>query len=162
MEGKTVKESCFILTKIMTQQHTNPAGNVHGGIIAKLIDDACGVVSYRHARCNVVTASIDRIDFLGPVFVGDVLSIKASLNYVGKTSMEIGARVEAENLITGEVRHTATAYLTSVALDQQGNPKKIPSAIMETDEEIRRHREAEVRREKRLAEKKLRKDSEQS
>jgi uncharacterized protein (TIGR00369 family) len=107
----------------MTQQHTNPAGNVHGGIIAKLIDDACGVVSYRHARSNVVTASIDRIDFFGPVYVGDVLTVKASLNYVGRTSMEIGARVEAESLVTGEIRHTASAYITSVALDERVAPR---------------------------------------
>jgi len=155
MEGKTVGESSFVLSKVMTQQHTNPAGNVHGGIIAKLIDDACGVVSYRHARSNVVTASIDRIDFFGPVYVGDVLTVKASLNYVGKTSMEIGARVEAESLVTGEIRHTASAYLTSVALDEQGSPKEIPPVLLQTEEEIRRHQEAEARRVKRLAERKM-------
>jgi len=155
MEGKTVAESSFVLSKVMTQQHTNPAGNVHGGIIAKLIDDACGVVSYRHARSNVVTASIDRIDFFGPVYVGDVLTVKASLNYVGRTSMEIGARVEAESLVTGEIRHTASAYLTSVALDEQGSPKQIPPVLLQTEEEIRRHQEAEARRVKRLAERKM-------
>lgn len=155
MNGKTVGESSFVLSKVMTQQHTNPAGNVHGGIIAKLIDDACGVVSYRHARSNVVTASIDRIDFFGPVYVGDVLTVKASLNFVGKSSMEIGARVEAESLVTGEIRHTASAYLTSVAIDEQGNPRAVPPVILNSEEETRRHQEAEARRVKRLAERKM-------
>ena len=137
----------------MIPQDANPAGNVHGGVIMKLIDTAGGVVAIRHARGNVVTASIDRLDFLHQVFIGDFVTLRASLNFVGKTSMEVGVRVEAENLITGETRHTSTAYLTFVALDSNGRPMPLPALILETDDEQRRNIEANVRRENRLAEK---------
>jgi len=155
MEGKTVKETSVVIAQEMNPQDANPAGNVHGGVIMKLIDTAAGVVAKRHAGCNVVTASIDSLDFHNPVYVGDVVFFKASINYVGNTSMEVGVRVEAENPITGEVRHTASAYLTFVALDEKGKPKKVPKLILETEEEKRRYREAERRREIRLSEKKL-------
>ena len=154
MEGKRVKDSSVTMAQMMIPQDANPAGNVHGGVVVKIIDEAAGVVAARHARSNVVTASIDRMDFHHPVFVGDVLFFKASLNLVGRTSMEIGVRVEAENLITGEVRHAASAYLTYVALDKHGKPSEIPPLILETEEEKRRNSEAKARREIRLAEKK--------
>jgi acyl-CoA hydrolase len=154
MEGKRVKDSSVIMAQMMIPQDANPAGNVHGGVVVKIIDEAAGVVAARHARSNVVTASIDRMDFHHPVFVGDVLFFKASLNLVGRTSMEIGVRVEAENLLTGEVRHAASAYLTFVALDQHGKPREIPPLILEIEAEMRRNREAKTRREIRLAEKK--------
>jgi uncharacterized protein (TIGR00369 family) len=154
MEGKRVQDSSVVMAQMMIPQDANPAGNVHGGVVVKLIDEAAGVVASRHARSNVVTASIDRMDFHTPVFVGDLLTVTAGLNLVGKTSMEIGVRVEAENLITGEVRHAATAYLTYVALDTQGRPRAVPPLILETDEEKRRSQEAARRRETRLAEKK--------
>lgn len=154
MEGKRVRDSSVIMAQMMIPQDANPAGNVHGGVVVKIIDEAAGVVSARHARSNVVTASIDRMDFHNPVFVGDVLFVKASLNLVGRTSMEIGVRVEAENLITGEVRHAASAYLTYVALDAQGRPREVPPLILEAEEEKLRNREARERREVRLAEKK--------
>lgn len=154
MEGKRVKDSSVTIAQMMIPQDANPAGNIHGGVIVKLIDTAAGVVASRHARSNVVTASIDRLDFHHPVFIGDLLFFKASLNFVGRTSMELGVRVEAENLLTGEVLHTASAYLTYVALDKDGRPRPVPPLILETDEEIRRNREATMRREARLAEKK--------
>ena len=154
MEGKRIKDSSVTMAQMMIPQDANPAGNVHGGVVVKIIDEAAGVVAARHARSNVVTASIDRMDFHHPVFVGDVLFFKASLNLVGRTSMEIGVRVEAENLLTGEVRHAASAYLTYVALDQRGKPTEIPPLILETDGDKRRNREAKARREIRLAEKK--------
>ena len=154
MEGKRVKDSSVIMAQMMIPQDANPAGNVHGGVVVKIIDEAAGVVAARHSRSNVVTASIDRMDFHNPVFVGDVLFFKASLNFVGRTSMEIGVRVEAENLITGVVRHAASAYLTYVALDHQGKPREVPPLILETEEERRRNSEAKQRREVRLAEKK--------
>jgi len=152
MQGKTVKESAVIMTYVMGPQEVNIAGNVHGGVIMKLIDTAAGVVAMRHARANAVTASIDRLDFHYPVFSGDLVTLKASLNYVGRTSMEIGVRVETENLLTGEVRHTASAYLTYVALDKSGRPTPLPPLILETEEEKRRNREAQQRRELRLKE----------
>jgi uncharacterized protein (TIGR00369 family) len=154
LEGKKAKESSVIMAQVMVPQDVNPAGNVHGGVIMKLIDTTAGVVASRHARSNVVTASIDRLDFHHPVFVGDLLFLKGNLNMVGRTSMEIGVRVEAENLITGELRHTASAYLTFVALDKNGRPCEVPPLILETEEEARRNREAKIRKALRLAEKK--------
>jgi acyl-CoA hydrolase len=152
MEGKRVKDSSVITAQMMIPQDANPAGNVHGGVVVKVIDEAAGVVAARHARCNVVTASIDRLDLHTPVLVGDLLFFKASLNFVGRTSMEIGVRVEAENLMTGEVRHAASAYLTFVAIDRLGRPVPVPPLILETDEERRRNGEARARRAVRLAE----------
>jgi len=146
MKEKTVSETSVTMAQVMLPQDTNPAGNVHGGVIMKLIDSAAAVVASRHARCNTVTASIDRLVFHHPVFVGDMLFLKASMNMVGKSSMEIGVRVEAENYVTGEVRHTASAYLTFVALDEKGKPREVPGLIFETEEEKRRNVEAHMRK----------------
>ncbi len=154
MEGKRIKDSSVITAQMMIPQDANPAGNVHGGVVVKIIDEAAGVVAARHSRTNVVTASIDRLDLHTPVLVGDLLFFKASLNFVGRTSMEIGVRVEAENLMTGAVRHAASAYLTYVAIDRQGKPTPVPPLILDTDDERRRNREAKARREMRLAERK--------
>ena len=120
----------------------------------KLIDTIAGAVATRHARVNVVTVSIDRLVFYSPVFVGDLLTLKASLNMVGTTSMEVGVRVETENLLLGEVRHTASAYLTMVALGTDGRPLRVPPLILETDEDLRRNREAIARKKVRLEERK--------
>ena len=152
MEGKRIRESVIIMAQLMNPEDANLAGNVHGGVIMKLIDNAAGCAAARHSRSNVVTASIDRLDFYNPVFVGDIVTIKASLNFVGKTSMELGVRVEAENLITGHIRHTASAYLTFVALDSNGRPMPLSPLIVETDEEKRRNQQAKNRRMTRLAE----------
>jgi acyl-CoA hydrolase len=137
----------------MQPADANPAGNVHGGTIMKLIDNAAGVVAFRHSRCNSVTASVDQIDFHYPAFIGDLLTIKASLNLVGRTSMEIGARVESENLLTGQTRHIASAYLTFVSLDNNLKPVLVPGLIFETEKEKQRNQAAQARREIRLAEK---------
>lgn len=154
MEGKRVKESCATIAHVMEPQDANPAGNVHGGVIMKHIDTAAGVVAVRHARCNAVTASIDRLDFFTPVFIGNLLALKACVNMVGRTSMEIGVRATAEDLLSGKVRHVASAYLTFVALDETLKPRRIPPLILESDNERRRNREAAERRKMRLAEKK--------
>lgn len=153
MEGKRVRESRIVMAQVMNPQDANPAGNVHGGVIMKLIDTAAGSVAVRHARANAVTASIDRLDFHHPVFIGDFVTFRAGLNLVGRTSMEVGVRVESENLVTGERRHTASAYMTFVALDKNGKPMPLPPLILETEEEKRRNREARARRQTRLAEK---------
>ncbi len=150
MEGKTVDQSRIIMTQLMNPQDANHAGNVHGGVIMKLIDTAAAVVAVKHCRRNVVTASIDRLDLLRPVFIGDLVTFKASLNLVGRTSMEIGVRVEAENLRTGEIRKAASAYLTYVALGKDGRPREVPPLILETVEDKRRNCEAKARREARL------------
>ncbi|OGO25325.1 MAG: acyl-CoA thioesterase [Chloroflexi bacterium RBG_16_50_9] len=152
MESKNVKESSVEMAQVMTPQDVNIAGNVHGGVIMRLVDTAAALAATRHARSNVVTASIDRLDFLHPVYVGDLVTLKASLNMVGRTSMEVGVRVEAEDPLTGKIRHVASAYLTFVALDKQGKPKPMPPLILATQEEQRRNREAQARREVRLHE----------
>ena len=104
----------------MNPQDANPAGNVHGGVIMKLIDTAAGAAAVKHSRANCVTASIDRLDFHHPVFIGDLVTLRAGITYTGKSSMEVGVRVEAENLLTGKTRHTVSAYMTFVALDKNG------------------------------------------
>jgi len=138
------------MTRIMMPVDANVLGNVFGGAILKLVDELAAVVAFRHARKNVVTASIDRVDFHSPVYVGDLLSLKAGLNYVGRSSMEVGVRAEAENPLTGEVRHTGTCHLTYVALDEEGKPAPVPRLRVETEEERRRFEEAERRRKRRL------------
>jgi len=153
MNGKTVSETSVTMAQVMLPQDANPAGNVHGGVVMKLIDTAAAVVASRHARSNTVTASLDRLDFHHPVFVGDLLFLKASINMAGRTSMEIGVRVEAENFITGEVRHTSSAYLTFVALDENSRPKAVPPLVFENDEERRRNQEALMRKKMRLDQK---------
>jgi uncharacterized protein (TIGR00369 family) len=153
VDGKCSEDSSIIMTQQMTPQDANLAGNVHGGVIMKFIDTAALAVAVRHARANAVTASIDRMDFHYPVFVGDLLIAQASLNFVGKTSMEIGVRVETENLMTGNVQHTSTAYLTFVALDKSGRPMTLPPLLLKTEEEQRQNTEAKIRRETRLKEK---------
>ncbi len=158
MDGKKVSESIVTTAQLMNPENANPAGNVHGGDIMKLIDTAGGVAASRHARAHTVTASIDRIDFHHPVFIGDFLILKASVNFVGKTSMEVGVRVEAENIITGEKRHTGSAYLTFVALDANKRPMPLPPLMLETDVDKHRNAEAAERRLMRLAEKKNEKE----
>jgi acyl-CoA hydrolase len=153
MKGKKVAESTVIMAQEMRPQDANSAGNVHGGTIMKLIETAAGVVAARHARTDVVTVSVDRMDFYHTVLVGQFLTMRASLNYVGKTSMEVGVRVESENPITGVRKHTSTAYLTFVALNKKGRPTPLPPVIRETKEQERRHQEAEARRQTRLLEK---------
>jgi uncharacterized protein (TIGR00369 family) len=154
MEGKPVSDSAVMMAQLMNPEDANPAGNVHGGVIMKLIDNAAGVVAARHARSNVVTASIDRLDFIRPAFIGDLVILRASLNHAGRTSVEVGVRVEAEDLLTGDVRHTASAYLTFVALDKNGSPLKVPCLILESDDDRRRNQEAMARREMRINERK--------
>lgn len=150
MDVKQVKDSSVTLSHIFMPQDANPAGNVHGGVIVKIIDNAAAVVAFRHARCNVVTASVDKIDFFSPGYIGNLLTVKASINMVGRSSMEIGVRAETEDLLTGEIRHVVSAYLTFVAIDENGKPTKIPGLIIKTQEEKRRNCEALKRKEHRL------------
>jgi acyl-CoA hydrolase len=148
---RRVSESALTTTRLMMPEDANPTGHVFGGVILKAIDEIAGMVAVRHARRPAVTASIDRVDFWAPVKVGDMLILKAQVNYVGRTSMEVGVRVEAENPLTGERRHTASAYLTFVAIDENGRPTPIPKVIPETEEQRRRYIEAQKRRIQRLA-----------
>lgn len=159
MESKHVSDSSVVMAVVMQPADANPAGNVHGGVIMKNIDSAAGVVALRHAAGNAVTASIDRLDFHNPVYVGELLFLRASINLVGKSSMEIGVRVEAEDPRRGQVRHVASAYLTFVALDENKQPAPVPGLILQTVDEHRRNAEAISRRKLRLAEKEQEKRS---
>jgi uncharacterized protein (TIGR00369 family) len=158
MEGKRVGDNSVIMAQVMNPEDANPAGNIHGGVIMKLIDTVAGVAAMRHAKILAVTASIDRLDFHHPVFVGDFLTLTASVNFVGRTSMEVGVRVESENLLTGEKCHTSSAYLTFVAINRDNRPIPLPPLTLETEEQKRRNSEALARREMRLAEKRKEKN----
>ncbi len=150
---KCVQDSKVEVIQFMTHADANIAGNVHGGVIMKLIDNTAGIVAMRHCGTNAVTASVDRIDFHSPVYIGDILHVKASINMVGRTSMEIGVRVEAEGYKDGCLRHTASAYLTFISLDDNGKPAPVPPISIVTDEDRRRNGEAKERRRIRLEEK---------
>src|SRR5579884_135086 len=134
---RTVRDSQVVMSQVMLPGDANPTGNVHGGVIMKLVDTAAGVCATRHVRRRTVTARIDSMSFLQPVYVGDLVTLKASVNDVGRTSMEVGVRVEAEDLQTGVVRHVSSAHLVFVALDDQGRPREVPPIVAETDEEKR-------------------------
>ncbi|MGE4538223.1 MAG: acyl-CoA thioesterase [Desulfovibrio sp.] len=156
---KPVSASRVVMPQRMLPPDANPAGNVHGGVILKYIDTAGGIAAIRHARSAVVTASIDRMDFLKPAYIGEVVTFMASVNFVGATSMEVGVRVECENPMTGETRHAGSAYLTYVALDAERRPHAVPPLVLETEDDRRRNREAAARREARLAERRRERDS---
>ena len=130
----------------------NSAGYVHGGTVMRYIDEVAGLAAMRHSRQRVVTAAVDRMTFLEPIHVGEVLTFRATVNAAWRTSMEVGVRVEAENPRTGDVRHTNSAYLTMVALDEDGAPAPVPTVGCTSDTEHRREREAQLRRANRLAE----------
>jgi len=150
-QAKTVANSQAEMIEIVFPNDANPHGNVFGGRVMQLIDIIGGVAAMRHARKTVVTASMDRLDFLSPAYIGEVLILNASVNCVGNTSMEVGVKVMAENPLTGERRHTGSAYLTYVAIDSTGKPVPLPPIVPETDEEKRRLAEALARRAHRLA-----------
>ncbi len=140
------------LVKWMGIGDANSAGFVHGGVVMKLCDEVAGIAAIRHCGRRVVTAAVDRLTFILPVNVGELLTCSASVNAAWRTSMEVGVRVEAENPRTGERRHTSTAYLTMVGIDDDGTPAPVPPLVVESDTERRRQREAELRRSNRLAE----------
>lgn len=144
--AKPVRESQVVMARQMMPDDANPWGDVHGGVIMKLVDEAAGSAAIRHARRRVVTAAIDYMSFLYPIHVGDLVTVAASVNDVGRTSMEVGVRVEAENMLTGERHHTSSAYIVSVALDDEGIPVDIPPVIAETPEQKRRMAAAKIRR----------------
>jgi acyl-CoA hydrolase len=138
------------MTEIVLPSDANALGTIFGGKIMSWIDIAGAISAGRHARRVVVTASIDALHFIAPVKVGHIVHIRAAVNYAGKTSMEVGVRVESENPVTGETHHTATAYTTFVALDDHGQPTQVPSLAPETPDEKRRQHQAQKRRESRI------------
>ncbi len=136
----------------MLPHMANGLGNVHGGVLLGMMDRVAAVSAIRHAHRICVTVSVDRVHFREPIHLGELVTMHASVNYAHRTSIEVGVRVEAENLLTGSTRHTNSSYLTFVAIDESGLPSPVPPVIPETDEEKVRYREAEARRARRIAE----------
>ena len=151
MDGKPVHESKSEYSELALPNDANGLGNVLGGKVMHLVDLAAAMAAIRHARKPVVTASVDSMHFLHPVRIGQLILLRSSVNRVFKSSMEVGVKVETEDLMTGRRLHTCSAYLTFVALDENRKATEIPPAIPETEEEQRRYREAGERREYRLA-----------
>lgn len=153
MDAKKPRESRVTLVDQMQVTDANLMGNVHGGVVMKMVDNAAGLAAMKHSGGAVVTAAMDEMSFIEPVYVGDVVTVKASVNQAFSTSMEIGVRVETEDVRTRRVRHTSSAYLVFVALDEHGKPRPVPPLEPETDEERQRQTEAGLRREARLTRK---------
>ena len=152
-EARHPADSRVHLSQQMELTDSNLSGNVHGGVIMKLVDTAAGLAAAKHSKGRVVTVAMDEMSFIEPVFLGEVVTLSAQVNDVGRTSMEVGVRVEAENTRTGDVRHVSSAYLVFVALDTEGKPLPVPRLEPETDEERRRMEDAKIRRRQRIARK---------
>ena len=150
VEGRPVGSSRVEMSHLLLPNEANPLGTVHGGIIMRLVDEAGGVAAARHAKRHCVTAAIDSMRFLAPARVGDLVILKASVNFVGTTSIEAGVRVEMEDLLTGRHTHISSAYIVYVALGDDGTPCHVPPLIPESDEDRRRMAEASLRRDRRL------------
>ncbi|MGI0090910.1 MAG: acyl-CoA thioesterase [Nitrososphaerales archaeon] len=150
-ETKRVSDSAIVTTRLMMPQDANVQGNVFGGAIMRVVDEIAGTVAALHSRKNVVTASMDQMSFYKPVYVGNLLILKASVNYVGLTSMEVGVRIEARNLLTGNIVHTGSSYLTLVALDDEGKPTVVANILPQTADEKRRYAEARERKARRFS-----------
>jgi acyl-CoA hydrolase len=149
---KAVKESQHETSELMMPGDANNMGHVFGGVVLAMMDKCAAIAAFRHSRSPVVTASIDRVDFREPIRLGELVVMKASVNFAGRTSMEVGVRVEAEELLTGNRRHTNSAYVTFVAVDGKGRPIEVPQVRPETPIEERRYEAAQQRRRRRLEE----------
>ena len=149
MKKKIVKNTHVIMHELILPNDTNLLGNVLGGRVMHLMDMCAAMSAYKHARTAVVTASVDRLDFLAPAKMGEIMILKSSVNYTGKSSMEVGVRIESENPKTGDIYHTSSAYLTFVSLNANGKPKRVDDINPENDNEIRRFNEGKIRHEER-------------
>lgn len=149
--GKPVRVSQSEMVEVVLPNQANPLGNILGGRVMHLIDIAAALAAHRHSHSYAATASVDHIDFRYPIKVGQMIVLKSSVNRVFNTSMEVGVKVFSEDILTGERKHTSSAYVTFVALDEKGRPKRVVPVIPETPDERRRYQEAAVRREQRLA-----------
>jgi uncharacterized protein (TIGR00369 family) len=150
LSPRPVSESRTVISVVMEIEHANIAGYVHGGTIMRLVDTAAGIAAARHARRRVVTAAMDDMSFLSPVYVGDLVTVQAMVNDAHRTSMEVGVRVDVETVQTSERRRVASAHLVFVGLDKNGTPAPVPPVIVQSDEERRRQAQARIRREQRL------------
>jgi acyl-CoA hydrolase len=153
LKPRPVSASAVVQIQIMEVTDVNLLGNVHGGAVMKIVDTTGGLAAMKHCGGPVVTVAMDEMSFLEPAFVGDLLTVKAMVNDTGRTSMEVGVRVEAENVVTGRRVHTSSAYLVYVALDRSGKPRPVPPVTVEDEDQRRRQVEAKLRREARLARK---------
>ncbi len=158
MPGKKVSQSRVQLAQLMQPSQANHHGNVHGGWIMKLVDEAGALACMRHAQHRVVTVAVDQMVFREPIRIGDLVIIKAEVSYVGRTSMEAQVKVIAENPVTGEYMHTNTAYLVYVALGDDGHSIEVPSLIVETDAERKRMEQGSLRQQYRLTQRRLAED----
>ena len=149
METKAIKDTQVIMHELVLPNDTNLLGNVLGGRVMHLMDMCAAMSAYKHARTAVVTASVDRLDFLAPVKMGDIMILKSSVNYTGKSSMEVGVRIESENPKTGSIYHTSSAYLTFVSLNDNGKPQGVPMVNPETEVEKQRFEKGRARHEER-------------
>ena len=152
MKGRHPRDSETVMSELMMPQHANILGNVFGGVVLSLVDRIAAVCAIRHAKKQCVTVSVDKVDFREPIHVGELLTGFARVNYAGKTSMEVGVKIIAEHLVTGEKRHTNSCYLTFVALDEHGKPASVPPIVPETPDEKRRYERAAKRRTSRVME----------
>jgi acyl-CoA hydrolase len=150
MPGKHPRQSDTVMSELMMPQHANIMGNVFGGVLLALLDRAAAVAAIRHAGKPCVTVSVDKVDFKEPIHVGELVTAFARVNYAGHTSMEVGVKIIAENVLSGDKRHTNSCYITYVALDEQGVPTEIPPILPETADEKRRYDRAAQRRASRL------------
>jgi acyl-CoA hydrolase len=148
--GKSVKESQVVMTQLVLPTHINALGSIFGGTIMSWIDIAAAIAGQRHSAKDVVTASIDTLNFIAPIYKGWIVNLRASVNFVSHTSMEVGVRVDSENPRTNEKHHTASAYLTFVALNSNGKPTEVPKLILFDETDRRRYADAQIRRESRL------------
>lgn len=153
LKPRAASQSQTVISVVMEIEHTNNAGYVHGGTIMRLVDTAAGIAAARHSRRRVVTAAMDDMSFLSPVYIGDLVTVRAMVNDAHRSSMEVGVRVDVETVPTGERRHVASAHLVFVGLDGEGKPAPVPPVIAESDDERRRQAQAQVRREQRLVRK---------
>ncbi len=150
LSPRPVQDSHSVMSELMMPHMANNHGNVFGGVILSLVDRVGAVAAIRHGRQLCVTVSMDRVVFLEPIHLGELVTAKASVNFVGRTSMEVGVRIEAENMVTGQRRHTNSCHVTYVAVDGNGCPVSVPKVTPETDAEMRRYERAEARRTRRL------------
>jgi acyl-CoA hydrolase len=155
VDGRNPSDASSVLTRWMGIEDANTAGYVHGGVIMRMCDEVAGIAAIRHCGVRVVTAGMDRMTFMYPVHVGQLVTVRATVNAAWRTSMEVGVRVESEDVRTRQIAHTSTAYLTMVALGDDGRPAPVPALKPATPRERRREKEAQLRRDNRLAEREL-------
>lgn len=153
MQPKAPSESRVEMTELVMPEHTNAIGTIFGGQVMAWIDTSAAICAFRHCRKMCVTASMDAVDFISPVRLGQIVILQANVNYTGRTSMEIGVRVTSEDPLTGNKAHTASAYLTFVAVDENGKPSEVPPLLIRTEEEKKWYKEGEERRKARLQQK---------